>query len=208
MMKQAVSTVDQHLTQIIQNFKTPRLADKYETDTKTKESSQDSSSSGQVKATPLESNVQGRTLKRTYYYRFASGTPDRVKQVFEQAVKAYNKTGIVKLIAGSGSQKQNQIVFSTYNSATKTQANVIELGVGGPEIIQQTGWDAYTANHARAKLNIHYAQAVSLSVAMHELGHAMGLDHSAERSSVMYPVDQGVTNLSRADLAGLKKIYQ
>jgi predicted Zn-dependent protease len=43
---------------------------------------------------------------------------------------------------------------------------------------------------------------------MHELGHALGLDHSTSKTSVMYPVDQGVSQLSAEDLAGLKKIYE
>ena len=85
---------------------------------------------------------------------------------------------------------------------------MIELGICGPDIIQQTGWDAYTVNHAKASLNVHYVQSVRLSVAMHELGHALGLDHSTDRNSIMYPVDQGKTTLSVNDLAALKKIYK
>ncbi|WP_225363946.1 matrixin family metalloprotease [Levilactobacillus brevis] len=36
----------------------------------------------------------------------------------------------------------------------------------------------------------------------------MGLDHSKSRSSVMYPVTHGKTQLSNGDIASLKLIYQ
>ncbi|EKQ10421.1 putative Zn-dependent protease [Lacticaseibacillus casei A2-362] len=42
---------------------------------------------------------------------------------------------------------------------------------------------------------------------MHELGHALGLDHSQSKASVMYPITQGVSQLSAGDIAGLKAIY-
>nr|WP_263849375.1 M10 family metallopeptidase domain-containing protein [Secundilactobacillus similis] len=44
-------------------------------------------------------------------------------------------------------------------------------------------------------------------MATHELGHALGLDHSTSKLSVMYPVDQSRTTLSTADLNALKAIY-
>ncbi|WP_225352031.1 matrixin family metalloprotease [Secundilactobacillus similis] len=50
-------------------------------------------------------------------------------------------------------------------------------------------------------------QAIKQSVATHELGHALGLDHSTSKLSVMYPVDQSRTTLSTADLNALKAIY-
>lgn len=207
----AISETKQQINQVVRNFKIPSLADMYEETVPSTKSSQSQSNelkSNQTKATPLESNVQGKTLSNTYYYRFASGTPANVKHEFELAIKAYNQTKIVKLVAGKGTQKQNQIIFSIYNAAKKVQDGVIELGIGGPDIIQQTGWDAYTVNHAKASLNVHYVQSVRLSVAMHELGHALGLDHSTDRNSIMYPVDQGKTTLSVNDLAALKKIYK
>ncbi|MCF7523482.1 matrixin family metalloprotease [Levilactobacillus brevis] len=39
------------------------------------------------------------------------------------------------------------------------------------------------------------------------MGHALGLDHSLNRRSVMYPIDQGLTQLSAGDLKALKYLY-
>lgn len=160
--------------------------------------------------TPIESIVQGQKLSRTYYYHFDSNVSASAKAVFENAVSVYNRTGVVKLVAGKADKQQNSVTFFVYaKQMTGQNSNtLIESGHGGPQIIQQTGWGAYTANHARAGLNIYYPQsAIRKSVAIHELGHALGLDHSQSRNSVMYPVDQGVTSLSQGDINALKTIY-
>lgn len=158
--------------------------------------------------TPMESNVQGVTLSRTYYYHFASGTPQAVKTVFEEAIKTYNQTGVVKLVRGTGTAKQNQIKFSFYRKVMAApQQGTIELGRGGPDIIIQTGLDHYVANHALASMNITYPGLIKRSVAIHELGHALGLAHSTSQRSVMYPVDRGRTQLTNEDINGLKAVY-
>lgn len=160
--------------------------------------------------TPIESIVQNRKLSRTYYYHFDANVSASAKTVFENAVAVYNQTGIVKLVPGDGTNRQNSVTFFEYSKQMPDSGNttMIESGHGGPQIIQQTGWNAYTANHARAGLNAYYpAASLRKSVAIHELGHALGLDHSRYRNSVMYPVDQGNTSLSTGDISALKTIY-
>ncbi|MFD1318382.1 M57 family metalloprotease [Loigolactobacillus zhaoyuanensis] len=170
--------------------------------------SDSAASSATTEATPLEANVQGKTLASTYYYHFDDDVPTAARQVFAQAIATYNQTGIVKLVAGTGTAEQNQITFSIYHKTmTAAEQGTIELGHGGPKIIQRIGWGAYTANHATASLNATYTAAFQESVAVHELGHALGLDHSTSQDSVMYPVDQGKTALTAADIAGLNSIY-
>lgn len=163
--------------------------------------------------TPIESIVQGRKLARTYYYHFDANVSASAKAVFENAVNVYNQTGIVKLVPGTATARQNEITFFVYSKQMSSEngngtTTMIESGHGGPQITQQTGWNAYTANHAQAGLNVYYpSAAIRKSVAIHELGHALGLDHSRDRDSVMYPVDQGNTSLSSGDISSLKTIY-
>lgn len=157
--------------------------------------------------------VSNTHLKRVYHYHFAANTPTEIRRLFLTAVKNYNRTGIVKLVPGTATKHQNGITFGIYSKANRKsnsnaqQSNTIELGVGGPTIIQHSGRENYTVNHAHAKINMRYQESVTLSVAMHELGHAVGLEHSTNEKSVMYPIDQGVNQLSRSDIKHLKKLY-
>ncbi|QHC81226.1 matrixin family metalloprotease [Lacticaseibacillus paracasei] len=163
-----------------------------------------------VDATPALSIVQRHQLRSVYYYLFDDNLPQSEHDVFLKAVKAYNATGIVKLVAGQGKKSDNQITFSSYKKEMSAESfGSTELGAGGPTIIVETyGSQVTVINHARASLNLSYPlQSVNDAVAMHELGHALGLDHSQSKASVMYPITQGVSQLSAGDIAGLKAIY-
>lgn len=167
------------------------------------------SSADSTAATPEESIVKNVTLSNTYYYHFAANTSSAVRAVFNTAIATYNRTGIVKLIPGAGTDGQNQIAIGVYSkNQGNPEVNSIELGIGGPTIITGVLVDNGAVNHANAKLNVYYAQSVRVSVALHELGHALGLDHSPSQASVMYPEDQGHTALAPGDIAALRNIYQ
>lgn len=45
------------------------------------------------------------------------------------------------------------------------------------------------------------------SVALHEVGHTLGLGHSADPNAVMYPTDHGQTELQPDDRAGIRALY-
>lgn len=167
--------------------------------------SSDENQVGKV-ATPIESPLKDVTTSNTYYFTFKDDVPQSVRDVFTNAINAYNDTGIVRLIPGKAQPNKNNITFSVYHKKVQDiTSNTVELGNGGPSCLEL---NHYAINSGRASLNLTYPDmAIKNSVAMHELGHALGLAHSSYTNSVMYPVDQGVTKLSNADLNGLKNIY-
>lgn len=159
-------------------------------------------------ATPIESIVTPNSLRTTYHYHFGKGVPAKIKARFMRAIAVYNETGVVNLVAGRPLWGQNGItLFAYHKTASDAGSDYLELGKGGPEIHEVNGIEALTVNRARSGLNLAYSPRLRDSIAVHELGHALGLDHSAQRSSVMYPVDQGVDRLSAADRQALRKIY-
>ncbi|APX71755.1 matrixin family metalloprotease [Companilactobacillus allii] len=158
--------------------------------------------------TPAFSMVNKFVIGKTYYYHFTDKTPKVARQAFNDAIYAYNQTGVVNLVEGNKQASANSITFSIYYKDEGDNAKTLELGTGGPQLTYRTNDSTKQAiNHATAKINMTYPESVSDSVTMHELGHALGLNHSNDATSIMYPTNQGVTSLSDADIAGLKAIY-
>ncbi|RRK09257.1 peptidase M10 [Lactiplantibacillus garii] len=177
--------------------------------TTTKSKTQSTVKKHAANATPIESIVQNTTLSKTYYYHFNRQLSATGREVFKEAVATYNQTGLVNLVPGSAREHQNSIEFSVYFKKMPTGDTTIELGHGGPQITKQVSIRGTSYwNTATASLNGDYGSAFSKAVAVHELGHALGLDHSSSTLSVMYPVSQGKSTLSSGDVAALQEIYQ
>ena len=174
-------------------------------DSKT-ETHSDTQSSETKSESGLESIVVDKELSNTYRYYFDDDVPEATRQIFLQAIDVYNQTGIVKLTAEEQDDSKNTLRLGIYNKTVSDENNMQELGVGGPKIYSQYGLVSSDYNHGKATLNTAYP--ARLSAAVHEIGHALGLDHTQNKDSVMYPVDQGKTILSAQDLDNLKKIYQ
>lgn len=164
--------------------------------------------SSSTTTTPMEPIVEGMRLSPTYYYHYSATLPAAGRRVFADAVSRYNATGIIHLVQGTAPAGKNSITFSVYHKRMAQNSAEIELGHGGPSITQRVSLaGTHDQNNANASLNADYGGAFSDAVATHELGHALGLDHSQSLLSVMYPISQGRSQLSAGDIAGLKAIY-
>lgn len=175
--------------------------------TSTSRSASSSSTPANIDPTPIESIVEGKALANVYVYHFQKGMSAQNIALFEAAIADYNRTGIVKLVTSSHASG-NTLLLGYYNKPTTETADTFELGQGGPKITESWSLEGTSVvNHANAQFNIEYQSQLTKAVAMHEIGHALGLDHAKDKTSVMYPVDQGVSQLSAGDIAALNKIY-
>lgn len=203
-LKQTYKTFSQRLNRLGDALLTGSA---YDAKTTTKTPTVKATNNAPAVETPIESIVQGIHLKRTYYYRFSADSTPETVAAFQDAVSVYNATGIVHLVSGTAAHGQNQVTFGVYHKKMPTNNSAIELGTGGP-VIYHSWPSGLTYNRAVARLNITYPRAIKNSVAIHELGHALGLDHSSSTASIMYPLDQGHNTLASADVRALKDIYQ
>jgi len=160
--------------------------------------------------TPIEIFMDHARLQKNYYYDFSGTVPNKMKLVFEYAVSVYNATGIVNIQPGKSQSGHNQVTFGVYNNKyqkSKTDSKSIELGHGGPKIKINILDSINSVNHGSAEINLAYSSELDRGVAVHELGHVLGLDHSDNKNSVMYPFENGKVVLSAEDLKALQRIY-
>ena len=157
--------------------------------------------------TPDESPMKDVSTSNVYYFHFKKDVPQSVRDVFTRAVNTYNATGIVRLIPGQPQTNKNSITFFVYHKKIENIASrTVELGNGGPSSLVI---NHFAINTAQAGLNLQYPDlSIKDSVAVHELGHALGLAHSSSTKSVMYPMDQGISTLSQGDINGLRAVYR
>ncbi len=83
------------------------------------------------------------------------------------------------------------------------------LGFGGP-VAETTSSGITLYVSGIVELNneswLNLSSSTQQSLLLHELGHAIGLDHSSSPQNVMYPYDNGVTSYSTGDLSGLANL--
>jgi hypothetical protein len=86
-------------------------------------------------------------------------------------------------------------------------SNILAMGYMPPPVNNYSVAGDIAFNTAQV-FNINGLDYDLYTVALHELGHALGLNHSTSTSAIMYPVYQGVDyGLYSDDVAGIQSIY-
>ncbi len=129
-------------------------------------------------ATPFSSH-RWRHPEVTYVYNTKS---TYYRSIYQKAIKAWNKTGDFKFVAGTA--KSHDIVLTT-STATTGKYNML-AGITFTKADSVGYFTSATVKLLRKNLATYkYSKSDRVHVAEHELGHVIGLQHSSNSHSVM-----------------------
>lgn len=129
-----------------------------------------------------------------------------------EALETWRATGLVSyaLVAPEAEASEPSVTFAwrrgAHDACTPfgTDPSVAHTGPVGPgTFVHFDAGRTWSAPGAERADGLDLAQA-----ALHELGHVLGLDHSPDEESVMFPEPSAARRrLGRSDLAGLQALY-
>jgi len=170
--------------------------------------------------TPAQSRLANHDYSRKYFYYFQKSTPKSARSSFNYAIKQYNKTGVVHLTHTSSpsslrkSLSRNvQLLELGMYYKKGLESGVHAAGHGGQSIksgghIDYKGALYFREVDAFALYNTYFTRPYTKDVAMHEIGHALGLDHNfLDPHSIMNSNTSSI-KLSTTDKLGLKLFYE
>lgn len=149
--------------------------------------------------------AERRAMPLTVWIQTRSDVPDFNKVYVEQVRQAFEEWDRLQL----------PVHFTFVNDSTAADVHVGWVDRFSERISGRTRWthdDGWTITDANISLAMHHNQGDLLdydemyAMALHEIGHLLGLDHTQDTLSIMAPTVR-VRELSDADIATVRLIY-
>ena len=117
----------------------------------------------------------------------------------DDAASADVRIGWGRFGTGAGHYQLGEVVYSHRGGESFLPGVTVQL--------EDPAERSLSAN-ASGALTYEGLSATLYQIALHEIGHALGLDHSDDTASVLYPVvQQANRDLNESDIAGIQALY-
>ncbi len=118
-------------------------------------------------------------------------------------LKYDNGAATVQSPDGSSGNRKIYVKFVQDKDSTYLSGRVV--GVATPTNVIPDGAEIVGGSAAFRVDYVEYAnKSESRTLLLHELGHALGLGHSKDKNSVMYPIVTNTVKLASGDVAGIR----
>lgn len=147
-------------------------------------------------------------------YRFDNFTPDLTQPQVRAALSAAfarwaNVTPLTFREVASGADADIRILFA--NQAHGDSSPFDQGGTAAGNVLAHAFPPGNGTNNIAGDIHFDdfetWTEPFLRQVALHEIGHAIGLDHSTDSTAVMYPFIQGLEELQPDDIRGIQSRY-
>ncbi|XP_050211949.1 metalloendoproteinase 1-like [Mercurialis annua] len=149
-----------------------------------------------------------RFQKSRITYSFMNGTPRSGKLAIAMSLKSWGQVGHFTFVEIK--DYANADIKFSYLKRNQNPDYIFD-GPGGIVGLANPPPSAEVHLDSEEKYSlISHPNAINLyTVTLHEIGHALGLDHSTDKSAIMYPsIMYGqIKNLGQDDIQGIRKLY-
>ncbi len=123
-----------------------------------------------------------------------------VRTIWLNAIRAWNQTGAFTFNLSSRSDAQ--VTAQTNTALGNNYAGLTKITINSNGLIMHV----ISTLNPQLMATFHYTPTQEINVAEHELGHAIGLNHSPNRDSVMYASNR-FYGIQPADIQSVRDLY-